>query len=93
MKLMVTATVEKAADASDYIWNAAYPLYINGVPALIVKGENTSVAEFGPVKAADKYYASTSSASANGLSGTQMRIKIAKDILSDEGVIFLSIFK
>ena len=75
----VTATVEKAADASDYIWNAAYPLYINGVPALIVKGENTSVAEFGPVKAADKYYASTSSASANGLSGTQMRIKIAKD--------------
>lgn len=75
----VTATVEKAADGSDYVWNSSYPLYVNGVPALIASGENTSTAEFGPVKAADMYYVSTSSASANGLSGNQMRIKIAKD--------------
>lgn len=75
----VTATVEKAADGTDYVWSSMYPLYINGVPVLIASGENTAVAEFGPVKAAEKYYASTSSASANGLSGNQMRIKIAKD--------------
>lgn len=75
----VTATVEKAADGSDYLWSSTYPLYINGTPALLTEGESTTTAEFGPVKAADKYYASTSSASANGLSGTQMRIKIAKD--------------
>ena len=75
----ITASVEKAADGSDYVWNSSYPLYINGVPAAIVNGENTSTADFGPVKVADKYYVSTSSASANGLSGNQMRIKIAKD--------------
>lgn len=75
----VTATVEKGADGSDHIWNSSYPLYVNGAPAMITSGENTITAEFGPVKAADKYYASTSSASANGLSGNQMRIKIAKD--------------
>lgn len=75
----ITATVEKAADDSDYIWNASYPLFINGVSSLMVEGENTSTAEFGPVKAAEKYYASTSSASANGLSGNQMRIKIAQN--------------
>ena len=75
----VTASVEKAADGSDYVWSAAYPLYVNGTPVQAVTGEGTSTAEFGPVKKADMYYASTSSASANGLSGTQMRTKISKD--------------
>lgn len=77
----ITASVEKAADGSDYVWSSLSPLYINGVPALAVNGEGTSTAEFGPVKSSEMYYASTSSASANGLSGNQMRIKIAADQL------------
>ena len=74
----VTATVETAADGSEYQWLDAYPLYVNGVPAMMASS-NGSTAEFGPVTAADMYYASTSSGSANGMSGTQMRVKLAKD--------------
>ncbi len=74
----VNASVEAAADGSAYEWIEAYPLYVNGVPAMLTS-VNGSSAEFGPVTAADVYYASTSSGSANGMSGSQMRIKLAKD--------------
>ena len=74
----VNASVEAAADGSAYEWNESYPLYVNGVPAMLTS-VNGSSAEFGPVTAADVYYASTSSGSANGMSGSQMRIKLAKD--------------
>lgn len=74
----VTASIEAAADGSVYEWVESYPLYVNGVPAMLTS-VNGSSAEFGPVAAADVYYASTSSGSANGMSGSQMRIKLAKD--------------
>ena len=77
--IYIAASVEKAADETDYIWSASYPLYINGTPVQAVSGEGTATAEFGPVKKSDVYYASTSSASANGVSGSMMRTKIANE--------------
>ena len=76
--IYVTATVEAAADGSAYEWMESYPLYVNGVPAMLASS-NGSSAEFGPVASADVYYASTSSGSANGMSGSLMRVKLAKD--------------
>ena len=86
----ITASVEKAADGSDYVWSAAYPLYVNGTPVQVVNGEGTTTAEFGPVKKADMYYVSTSSASASGLNGSQMRTKISKDQTYQTSLAFLN---
>lgn len=72
----ITATVENDVDGNPYIWNANSVLYINGVPAALAGGQGSANGEFGPVSTADIYYASTSSASANGLSGQSMRIAI-----------------
>lgn len=72
----VNVSVEPAYDGSEFVWSASVPMYINGIPAILEGGAGTSIGEFGPVPAAETYYASTSSASANGLSGNQMRVKI-----------------
>ncbi len=72
----VTASVEADVDGAAYTWNSASVLYVNGVPASLVGGQGTTTGEFGPISIADTYYASTSSASANGLSGQTMRIAI-----------------
>lgn len=72
----ITATVENDVDGNPYTWNANSVLYINGVPAALAGGQGSANGEFGPVSTADIYYASTSSASANGLSGQSMRIAI-----------------
>lgn len=72
----ITATVENDVDGNPYTWNANSVLYINGVPASLAGGQGSANGEFGPVSTADIYYASTSSASANGLSGQSMRIAI-----------------
>ncbi|MBQ9962521.1 MAG: hypothetical protein IJO90_04045 [Alistipes sp.] len=72
----ITATVENDVDGNPYTWNVNSVLYINGVPAALAGGQGSTNGEFGPVSTADIYYASTSSASANGLSGQSMRIAI-----------------
>lgn len=72
----ITATVENDVDGNPYIWNVNSVLYINGVPAALAGGQGSANGEFGPVSTADIYYASTSSASANGLSGQSIRIAI-----------------
>ena len=72
----VTATLENDATGGANLWTAASMLYVNGTPAQIVGGQGTAAGEFGPVSTAEVYYASTSSASANGLSGQSMRIAI-----------------
>ena len=72
----VTASVEADVDGAAYTWSNASILYVNGVPASLVGGQGTTTGEFGPIAIADTYYASTSSASANGLSGQTMRIAI-----------------
>lgn len=72
----ITATVENDVDGNPYTWNANSVLYVNGVPASLAGGQGSANGEFGPVSTADIYYASTSSASANGLSGQSMRIAI-----------------
>ena len=72
----VTASVESDVDGNTYIWASSSMLYVNGVPASLVGGEGSANGEFGPVSTADVYYASTSSSSANGLSGQSMRIAI-----------------
>ncbi|MBP3424418.1 MAG: hypothetical protein J6K33_09320 [Alistipes sp.] len=72
----ITATVENDVDGNPYTWNVNSVLYINGVPASLAGGQGSANGEFGPVSTADIYYASTSSASANGLSGQSMRIAI-----------------
>ena len=72
----VTASVEADVDGAAYTWNSASVLYVNGVPASLVGGQGTTTGEFGPISIADTYYASTSSASANSLSGQTMRIAI-----------------
>ena len=72
----VTATLESDAMGNANLWTAASMLYVNGTPAQIVGGQGTAMGEFGPVSTAEVYYASTSSASANGLSGQSMRIAI-----------------
>lgn len=72
----ITATVENDVYGNPYTWNANSVLYINGVPASLAGGQGSANGEFGPVSTADIYYASTSSASANGLSGQSMRIAI-----------------
>ena len=72
----ITATVENDVDGNPYTWNVNSVLYINGVPAALAGGQGSANGEFGPVSTADIYYASTSSASANGLSGQSMRIAI-----------------
>ena len=72
----VTASVENDVDGNTYTWASSSMLYVNGVPASLVGGEGSANGEFGPVSTADVYYASTSSASANGLSGQSMRIAI-----------------
>ena len=72
----ITATIENDADGNPYIWGSASELYVNGTPAYLVGGNGSTTGEFGPVSTAEVYYASTSSASANGLSGKTMRIAI-----------------
>ena len=72
----VTASVETDAYGAAYTWTNASVLYVNGVPASLVGGSGSANGEFGPVSTAETYYASTSSASANGLSGQAMRIAI-----------------
>lgn len=72
----ITATMESDADGVAHTWSANSTLYINGVPAQITGGEGSANGEFGPVSTADIYYISTSSASANGLSGQVLRIAI-----------------
>ncbi len=72
----ITATVENDVNSNPYTWNANSVLYINGTPVSLVSGQGSANGEFGPVSTADIYYASTSSASANGLSGQTMRIAI-----------------
>ena len=70
------AKVEKAADGSDFIWNSGSSIYVNGEPIILYRGEGTADGEFGPCLQADSYYASTSNASIDGISGTQMRVNI-----------------
>ncbi len=72
----VTASVESDVDGNTYTWASSSMLYVNGVPASLVGGEGSANGEFGPVSTADVYYASTSSSSANGVSGQSMRIAI-----------------
>ena len=72
----VTATLENAADGSAHTWSSAAELYVNGTPTFLAGGQGTATADFGPVAEADIYYASTSSASANGMSGSSMRISV-----------------
>lgn len=72
----VTASVENDVDGNTYTWASSSMLYVNGVPASLVGGEGSANGEFGPVSTADVYYASTSSSSANGVSGQSMRIAI-----------------
>ena len=72
----LTATVENDAEGNPYTWTAASMLYVNGAPTQIAGGQGTANGEFGPVSSAEVYYASTSSASANGMSGQTMRIAI-----------------
>ena len=72
----VTASVESDVDGNTYIWASSSMLYVNGVPASLVGGEGSANGEFGPVSTADVYYASTSSSSANGVSGQSMRVAI-----------------
>ena len=72
----ITASVEKDAEGNTALWGASSVLYVNGVPATLVGGANSANGEFGPVTEADVYYVSTSSDSANGVSGSTMRISI-----------------
>ena len=72
----VTATIENAADGSAQLWSNSSELYVNGTPAFIAGGQGTATADFGPVAEAEIYYASTSSSSVNGMSGSSMRISI-----------------
>ena len=72
----LTAAIENDAEGKPYSWSANSVLYVNGTPAQLAGGQGTANGEFGPVSSADVYYASTSSASANGLSGQTMRIAI-----------------
>ena len=72
----VTATIENDAEGKAGAWTANSVLYVNGTPAQLAGGQGTATGEFGPIYIADVYYASTSSASANGLSGQSMRIAI-----------------
>ena len=72
----VTATIENDANGSAYAWSNNSIIYVNGVPAPFAGGEGSANGEFGPVSKADLYLASTSSSSANGVSGTTMRISI-----------------
>lgn len=72
----LTATIENDAEGNPYTWTAASMLYVNGTPTQIAGGQGTANGEFGPVSSAEVYYASTSSASANGMSGQTMRIAI-----------------
>jgi len=69
-------SVETAADGTAYNWTSGSAIYVNGVPVPLYAGEGTTVGEFGPVEEADTYYATTSSASVNGFTGTMMRVNI-----------------
>jgi len=72
----ITATMESDADGVAHVWSANSVLYVNGVPAQIAGGAGSANGEFGPVSTAETYYVSTSSASANGLSGQVLRTAI-----------------
>lgn len=72
----LTATIEADAEGKTHSWGNNAVIYVNGVPAAIAGGQGTANGEFGPVSTAESYIASTSSASANGVSGTTMRIAI-----------------
>ena len=72
----ITASIETDAEGNTALWGASSVLYVNGVPATLVGGANSANGEFGPVTEADVYYVSTSSDSANGVSGSTMRISI-----------------
>ncbi len=70
------ATMETPADKSSFVWKSNMPIYVNGAPVMLRSGEETANGEFGPVANADKYYASTSSASVDGITGSRMRVNI-----------------
>ena len=74
--IYLTATLEADATGVANSWTAASTLYVNGTPAQLAGGQGTATGEFGPVSTAEVYYASTSSASVNGLSGQTMRVTI-----------------
>ena len=70
------AIMETPADQTSFVWKSTVPIYVNGSPVMLNSGEGTAKGEFGPVAAADKYYASTSATSVDGISGTSMRVSI-----------------
>ena len=72
----MTASLENDAEGQANLWSASSVLYVNGTPAQLVGGEGTANGEFGPITSAEKYLVSTSSASANGMSGDAVRVSI-----------------
>ena len=72
----ITATLENDAEGVANVWAASSVLYVNGVPAQLAGGQGSGQGEFGPLSTAQVYYVSTSSASANGVSGDAMRVSI-----------------
>ena len=72
----IAATLEADAEGVANVWGSNSVIYVNGIPAQITGGAGSANGEFGPVSSADTYYVSTSSASANGLSGQVLRTAI-----------------
>lgn len=75
-EVYLKAGVEKAADGTDHVWKSGASIFVNGEPVLLYSGEDTAEGEFGPCLSAENYYASTSSASIDGVSGTKMKVNI-----------------
>lgn len=71
----ISAQLEASADGKDNLWTSSSVLFVNGLPATLYEGSGSALGMFGPVKAADSYFVSTSSAS-SGSSSSIVRTEI-----------------
>lgn len=74
--IFLSASLEDGADGSQNKWAQSSVLFVNGLPATLYEGADTGNAKFGPIKAADKYYVSTSSAASGSGSSAIIRTEI-----------------
>lgn len=74
--VQLACSFEPSADGTLPMWNAGSIISVNGAPALLMSGENTAVGMFGPVAAADAYYAVSPASAFAGLNGSLIKADI-----------------
>lgn len=81
--VQIACSFEASAGGTLPTWNAGSIISVNGAPALLMSGENTAVGMFGPVAAADAYYAVSPASTFAGLNGSLIKVEIPASYSSE----------